>query len=62
MNVLLNDIFMALKTLRFSNLTFNYTSRINYNRKLNFRSKMGDTGFFLNVNSYYNIGGPARLF
>ena len=53
--ILLYGVFMALKTFRFSNLQFNYTSRMNCNRKLNFTSKMGDKKRFFGV-SYCDIG------
>ena len=54
MNVIIYD-FWYLKVIIFLNLQFNYTSCINCNTTLNFRSKMGDTSF-LNDSFYYNIG------
>ena len=47
MNVLIHDVYKALKTLSFSNMQFNYTSGINCIRKLHSKSTMGDTKRFL---------------
>ena len=47
MNLILYDVYYVPKTLKFSNLQYNYLSCIHYKSGFHSKSKMGDTKHFL---------------